>query len=381
MGKMARKDSLTGLALFKEILRDPERKPVLTILKEIVSLSIYYRQFPRHYFSRYLFKEGRTNIRDYFPDDFLYYGIKPFLNNRESRDILENKMFFHLYYGQYNVPLPGIVMFNHKTTFMADGEIRQIAGYDDFVSLLGKLFEDKPSRDSLFIKKTFWSFGGDSVYKIYRDQVADRGKTLADLYSAVIKSGFLFQETVMQHDALNKLNPFSLNTIRFDTFIDKGGNVDLISGYIRLSMNRHYVDNICSGGCQVGIDLRTGRLRKEGYSTMSDYGVKILESHPITGTVFENFEIPYFEMAKSLTIEAARLVPGLRIVGWDVAIGESGPELIEGNSDYGMTGNDLSEGGYRTNPVFIKVLDEVKDLNTSRYYKRLISRALKEKAG
>ena len=130
----------------------------------------------------------------------------------------------------------------------------------------------------------------------------------------------------------------------------------------------------------VGIDMRTGRLKKEGYSSLSDYGVKILESHPITGTVFENLEIPFFERAKSLTLDAARLVPGLRIVGWDVAIGESGPVLIEGNSDYGITGNDLSEGGYRTNPVFKKVLAEVKDLNTSGYHRRLIARALKKRS-
>ena len=129
----------------------------------------------------------------------------------------------------------------------------------------------------------------------------------------------------------------------------------------------------------VGIDMKTGRLKKEGYSTFSYCGVRILRSHPITGTVFENFEIPLFDRAKSLTLEAAGLVPGLRIVGWDVAIGESGPVLIEGNSDYGMTGNDLSEGGYRTNQVFRKVLAEVKDLNTSEYYKRLIGMALKVK--
>lgn len=380
MVRVAHKDKVPKLKLLLEILGDPERKPVYLILKDLVTLGIYYRKLPGHYFSRYLFKKGKLNIKDYFPDHFLYHGIKPHLNDRECRDILENKLFFHLYYARFGIQVPRTLMHNYKTTFFINGDITQVSKYEDFAIILDKLFDYAPARDSLFIKKSYWSYGGDKVFKIYRSEVADRSQPVADLYSEVIKSGFLFQETVIQHDVLNKLNPFSLNTIRFDTFIDKEGNVELISGYIRMSINKHYVDNICSGGCMVGIDMRTGRLKKEGYSSLSDYGVKILESHPITGTVFENLEIPFFERAKSLTLEAARLVPGLRIVGWDVAIGESGPVLIEGNSDYGITGNDLSEGGYRTNPVFKKVLAEVKDLNTSGYHRRLIARALKERS-
>ncbi len=359
---MAQVDKVPKIKLLLEILKDPDRKSVLIFIKDIFSLTIYYRKFPRHYFSRYLFKKGKSNIKDYFPDDFLYHGIKPLLNDKEWREVLENKLFFHLYYGQFNIPLPKVLMHNHKATFISEGKRTYISNYEDFAILINELFEIVPTRDSIIVKKIYWSYGGDKVFKIYRSQVANYSPLLAELYSEVTKSGFLFQETVIQHAALNFLNPFCLNTIRFDTFIDKEGKVHIISGYIRMSINKNHVDNISSGGCQVGIDLRTGRLKKEGYSTLSYYGVKVLKSHPITETTFENFVIPCFDNAKALVLEAASLIPGLRIVGWDVAIGESGPVLIEGNSDYGMKGNDLSEGGYRTNPIFRKVLDEIKYL-------------------
>jgi hypothetical protein len=52
----------------------------------------------------------------------------------------------------------------------------------------------------------------------------------------------------------------------------------------------------------------------------------------------------------------------LRLVGWDVAIGASGPVLIEGNSDYDITGNDLADGGYFANPTFRKAFHEIKYL-------------------
>jgi hypothetical protein len=359
---MAQIDKVPKIKLLLELLKDPDRKSILVIIKDIFSLTIYYRKFPRHYFSRYLFKKGRSNIKDYFPDDFLYHGIKPILNDKEWREVLENKLFFQLYYDQFDIALPKMLMHNHKTTFISDGKRTQITNYEDFVILITELFGTVPARDSLIVKKAFWSFGGDKVYKLYRSQAANYSPLLADLYAEVTKSGFLFQETVIQHEALNMLNPFCLNTIRLDTFIDKEGKAHIISGFIRMSINKNHVDNISSGGCMVGIDLRTGRLKKDGYSTLSYYGVKVLQSHPITETIFENFVIPYFDSAKALVLEAARLIPGLRIVGWDVAIGESGPVLIEGNSDYGMAGNDLSEGGYRTNPVFRKILEEIKCL-------------------
>jgi hypothetical protein len=87
--------------------------------------------------------------------------------------------------------------------------------------------------------------------------------------------------------------------------------------------------------------------------------VEILTEHPISKARFENFTIPLFNQVKELVIKAAGLVPVLRLVGWDVAVSESGPVLIEGNSDYDTSGNDLADEGYRANNVYRKVLQEM----------------------
>ncbi len=175
----------------------------------------------------------------------------------------------------------------------------------------------------------------------------------------MIQSGYLFQETVSQHPELIKLNSSCLNTIRIDSFIDKDGEINIISAYLRMSINNSCIDNISSGGCQVGINLETGKLKKLGYGPIKTHGVKVLIEHPGTKIVFENFIIPFFPQVKELVIKAAGYMPGLRLVGWDVAIGESGPVLIEGNSDYDLSGNDLSYGGYMANPIFKKALSEI----------------------
>ena len=126
-----------------------------------------------------------------------------------------------------------------------------------------------------------------------------------------------------------------------------------------MSICDSHIDNISSGGCQVGIVLETGRLKKYGYSLIQTMGVEILTEHPVTKTVFEDFSIPYFHQVRELVVKTARLMPGLRFIGWDVAIGESGPILIEGNSDYDLSGNDLADNGYMANETFRKVLKEI----------------------
>jgi hypothetical protein len=181
-----------------------------------------------------------------------------------------------------------------------------------------------------------------------------------EIYAQVIKSEFIFQETVRQHPELNKLNSSCLNTIRMDTFTDRNGNIEIISSFIRMSISNSHVDNISSGGCSVSVDLETGKLKKYGYSMFVTYGPGVYTYHPTTNVVFENFTIPMFNEAKELVLKTASCMPGLRLVGWDVAISENGPVIIEGNSDYEIRGSDFAYGGYRTNKIFRKVLDEAR---------------------
>ncbi len=347
------------LTLISEILRDPDSKSVLRMLVEIFILFLNQKKFPRHYFSKYLFKKNITNIKDYYPEDFLYYNLKPFLNESAVRNVVENKLYFDFFYRQFNVPLPKILMYNHRNVFVKGNENFKINSVSDFKNELNGIFEQNPTFNSIFIKRTYGSYGGTEVFRIEREQLISQPEIIDNLYLTVIKTGFLFQETVKQHPKLNMLNPSSLNTIRIDTFIDKEGNIDIISAYIRMSINNKHVDNISSGGCQVGINLQKGMLKKDGYSGFSNAGTQVFTKHPITGVVFEGFEIPYFAEVKELIVKVAGYMPGLRLMGWDVAIGESGPVLIEGNSDYAMGGNDISEGGYRTNAIFRKMLHEL----------------------
>jgi len=346
-------------ALFFELLRDPDRKPIFRMIYEFCYLIGIYREIPVHYFSRYLFKKDMLNIRDYLPNRFISNRISPFFNDRIVTEVLDDKLFFDLFYRQFDLNLPKILMYNCRQMFVIGTTHIEVKNVHEFRTLLVDLFKENPSIVSIFIKKTVCGSCGSNIHRLFLNELQTDQLKVGEIYSEVINSEFIFQEALKQNHVLNVLNPSCLNTIRFDTFIDKSGQIDIISAYLRISINDNYIDNISAGGCQVGIDLQNGKLKKVGYSIFKYSGTRVYTEHPKTKIIFENFEIPYFAEAKDLVLHAASFMTGLRLVGWDVAICESGPVLIEGNSDYDICGNDLADGGYLTNPVFRKVLNEI----------------------
>jgi hypothetical protein len=215
----------------------------------------------------------------------------------------------------------------------------------------------------LFIKGSYGSWGGNNIFKIYDNQLINNAEKIYNLYHVIIKSGYLFQETISQHPEMDRLNSSCMNTLRMDTFIDSDGKIANMSAYLRTSINNHWVDNIGQGGCYARIDPETGIVNTGAYfGFLKDLG-QPLTQHPVTHTKFEGFNIPYFKEAKELVIQAASYMTGLRLIGWDIGISETGPVLIEGNPDYSMGSNDFAAGGYRSNSVFKKAWEEYKSKN------------------
>lgn len=344
--------------LIVQLYRDPERKSILRMAAEIIYLTLKFRSIPRHYFSRFLFKKDRVNISDYYPSKVLY-NIKPHFNERGATEILENKLFFDFYYRQFSIPVPAILMYNHHHLFIAGNRKIDIHTVAEFVQLLKEVFQRNHITDSIFIKRTYGTYGGNKVFKLLFNQLEANPTIVEELFTEVVKSAYLFQETVKQHPEMNRLNASCLNTLRFDTFMDKDGKIDIICGALRTSITGSHVDNITSGGCAISVDLVSGRLHDDGFMSLKNGGIHLAHEHPASHIVFHDFKIPFFEEAKQLVLKAAECIPAVRLVGWDVAISETGPVLIEGNSDYDLAGTDFNTHGVKSHPVFRKVLKEV----------------------
>ena len=174
----------------------------------------------------------------------------------------------------------------------------------------------------------------------------------------LLNSNCIHTQVLRQHHEINKINPFCVNTIRFDTFIDKSGKTHIFSALMRFWVNGSNVDNANSGGFCVGIDLEEGRLKRSGRQMMR-YGGLEFEKHPDSDFIFKDFLIPFFSEAYELVLNAVECIPD-RLIGWDVAITESGPVIIEGNITPGMFLSDIAYGGYLKNPLFKEIMEELK---------------------
>jgi len=136
----------------------------------------------------------------------------------------------------------------------------------------------------------------------------------------------ILEEMVVQHPTMASLCASSVNTCRIATLLgDKQQGI--VYGFLRIG-NGKVMDNVDCGGMAARIDLESGKLLTVG----ADKAGNTFTKHPITGTDIIGFTIPYWEEAKTMCMEAARKVPQMRFIAWDVAITENGPTFIEGNS-------------------------------------------------
>ncbi len=351
---MHRNAKIGKIELVKRFMKLPNRKPIWQVLCECVYLTITYRSLPNHYFGRYLFIKGVTNITDYLPAKILQ-KIKAFFNDHSVAEVLENKLYFNFFYALPNIPLPKILMYNHRDMFVIDCKPYKITTSNEFVNILAQLMKTK-SLDSLFIKGTYDCYGGENIYKLFANQLVTEQPKVKALFSEIVKTGYLFQETIEQHPVMNILNPSCLNTIRMDTFTDSKGVSEIMSAYLRISIDNEMW--IKTEGGAITIDLNTGKLLSDCYSGFRYDVGEPLKEHPVTKVQFNTFTVPFFDQIKEMVINSASLMPGLRIIGWDIGIGESGPILIEGNTDYDITWNDYAIGGYLSSPVFMKAWKE-----------------------
>lgn len=137
----------------------------------------------------------------------------------------------------------------------------------------------------------------------------------------------VIEQWIRQHETMSAPYPDAVNCIRVATLY-RNGECHFLGAVFTLGYNHEKIANSFQGALFGLINIETGEV----ISDLCNYSDQLFKEHPDTGFVARGFKVPYWQEVLDLTARAAAVVPEVGYVGWDVAIAENGPVLIEGNS-------------------------------------------------
>ena len=174
---------------------------------------------------------------------------------------------------------------------------------------------------------------GHGIYAIDSSDLASL-KQIEQQFDALKGKNVIIEQLIHQHPRM-VFNNHSVNTLRVITVMRRNSNVvTVVKAVLRAGVGNSVVDNYHQGGCCYEVDLKSGRVCSLGVSTQT----KQVMFHPGTDVCILGYEIPNWKQVLDGVRDAHLILPQCRYISWDVAVTESGVELIEGNhnGDYDM---------------------------------------------
>ena len=184
---------------------------------------------------------------------------------------------------------------------------------------------------------------GEGVMRLWRDggswKLGDgreaSAAALLDAFSAAGYRRWMFQQRIVGNAELRALsNADGLQTVRVVTLVDAAGDVQVLAGRLRLICNDGAQDNFDfgrTGNLVANLDLESGRIRNVVGSHPERLSMRSVERHPRSGRELIGYPLPHWQAVKALAVAAADAFRPLRTIGWDVAVTDGPPLLIEGN--------------------------------------------------
>jgi hypothetical protein len=155
----------------------------------------------------------------------------------------------------------------------------------------------------------------------------------AEAAAMVARAGadLLVQELIHQHPDLADINPGSLNTVRLLAVRVADDECVLAAAAHRWgTVATEPVDNVSRGGLTSSVDLQTGRLGPAVGLPREGRRIQV-DRHPDTGRQITGQLVPQWAKVRELGLRLMAAFPELDHVGWDLAVSDRGPLVVEGN--------------------------------------------------
>lgn len=237
------------------------------------------------------------------------YALRPVFNPEVDRHLCQRKEEFNRFFARY-VRRPWL--------YCRDASVEEIQAF----------IEAQPR----VIVKQADAMQGSGIHAldVPADAVEGAAEGAAEVARSLCGQDVLLERWIDQHPDLCFGNA-SVNTIRVTTVRDPQGQVHLLKAVFRCGVGDAVVDNFTAGGVVYPLDLQRGVIEGPGTRkhSLAEGPIAI---HPGTETPMVGRAIPFWPEALAMIRDVAGTIPGLRLIGWDIAITPEGPELVEGNT-------------------------------------------------
>lgn len=258
--------------------------------------------------------------------------LEEILVDERSGILSLDKVTMYLLMKAYGFPIP-----NMRAVYglgKRKGPFRSLDSAEELAAYLRE-----PGALPVYVKPSFGGFGRGNSLVLKHDGdrlvLGDGSQVAIGEYCQSLKStadfGWILQEPLQAHPAITKLATEKVSGIRVHTFLSKKGPV-ITRAVWKINGGKSDTDNwhYGAGGNMIAeIDLNTGCVKR--VITGVGFTEQINPRHPLTGVEFVGFEIPHWEALKNLVLEASFAFRGYICPGWDIAICEDGPKILEVN--------------------------------------------------
>lgn len=233
-------------------------------------------------------------------------------------------------------------------------EARFIASEENAADILGVVRVLKAKNVKECVIKTTESSHGDNVWVIKAIEYQENDAVMTRFDGQLIKLSevlgdepLIFESVVRQTKQFSAFNESSVNTVRFMTTLWPDGSAKVIATFIKIGRAGRCVDNAGGGGnVDVCVDTTTGEIK---YAIQFDGWRKIkdIEKHPDSGNQLNGVVIENWDAIKTEVIKFQQAFPYCKAAGWDIAITDEGPVVIEVNDFWDRTGQFFIRRGWR----------------------------------
>lgn len=215
-------------------------------------------------------------------------------------------------------------------------------------------------------KPSFYSSHGEGVFVceelVFEDDdciMVLRNKKLSLRKFLESANPCLFEALVVQTKQFYAFNPTSVNTVRMVTALYPDNTVKTVAAFLKIGRMGSDVDNAGSGGnVDAAIDIKDGKiLNPIQFNSWMD--IIDIQAHPDTNAQIDGIIIDNWSKIVRSVESYSRRIPFIKMIGWDVAVTDNGPVIIEINNYWDPTGQLFIKKGWL--PDVLNCYDAWKD--------------------